>query len=121
ALEGGQLVGGEAVADRDAALLERVLDEVERGPADADGARRDDRASGVEGGHHALEALARLRDLGAAQDVGERHAAVLEDERRRVRGPDAELVLYLGDVHAGRPRLDHEGLDAGPAGRAVER
>jgi len=70
---------------------------------------------------HGIEIRYGLRDLGAAEDVVERHPAVLEDERRRVRGPDAELVLDLGDVHAGRPRLDHERLDAGAAGGAVER
>src|SRR4029453_16838620 len=63
----------------------------------------------------------------AAEDVVERDAAVLEDDRRRVGRADAELVLHLRHVHPRRARVDvgvqHElpvqprvGLD----GRAID-
>ena len=68
------------------------------------------RARVVERRHGAGKALLHV-DLGAAEDVVLRHAAVLEQDGRRVRGADAHLLLEPRHAHAGRALLDHEGLD----------
>src|SRR5262249_34267817 len=58
--------------------------------------------------------------FGAAQEVVERNAAVLEHDHGGVGCADAELVLDLGDGHARRAAFHDERFDAAPSSRLVD-
>ena len=77
-------------------VLERALGEADHLRADADAAlvQRFDRD------------LVSLSDL--AEDVGARHAAVLQDQLARAARADPELVLLLADREAGERRARRE-------------
>ncbi len=81
----------------------------------AQAARADDGAAGVEREHRVVEALA----LGAADEVLARDAAVLEDDVGRRDAADAHLAVLSRDAEAGRVRGDDEAADALRARRAV--
>src|SRR3712207_8826587 len=51
-----------------------------------------------------------------AEDVLLRHLDAVEDQLRRARRADAELVLLLADAEAGEVALDDEGCDPLVAG-----
>src|SRR5439155_23808624 len=97
---------GDRLAERLALLRvrRRVL---EAGARDADSLRRDPDAPGVERLHRNLEAGA-----DGAEAIRVRDASVLEDQLRRVRSADAELVLLLGDDHPRLLRVHEEAGDA---------
>ena len=107
-------------ADRRRASREHLARPLERRARDAERHRGDDRARVVERLHHAGERLLRV-DVGAAEDVRLRDAAVLEHDRRGIRRADAELVIEPHDVHARRALRDEERLDRGAAERQIER
>ena len=76
--------------DAEALALLRVGDRLlERGARDAERLRGDADAPAVERGHRDLEALADVADDRARRG----DLAVLEEDRARVRGVDAELVV----------------------------
>ena len=54
-----------------------------------------------------------------AQHVGGGDAAVVEEQLARAAGADAQLVLLLADLEAGRPPVDDERGDAAVAGLGV--
>src|SRR5690349_9993498 len=58
---------------------------------------------------------------GAAENIVVGDTAVLEHQRRGIRGTDAMLMLELGDSHTRRAGFDHERLHRGAAGVWVDR
>ena len=127
ALDRGQLVGRGVVAHADALALELLA---ARSRA---AARPTPTAMAATIGRLASKvAIAPLKPLSpvwlgsallhllAAEQVVARDAAVLEAERRRVGGADAELLLEADERHARRARRHDERLDAAAAGALVD-
>ncbi len=86
---------------------------LEAGLADAQGLEGDADAPAVQRREGHAQAGALL-----AQPVQGRHARLVQRDDRGVRGPQAHLVLLLGDRQPGRVALDQEGVRALVAVRA---
>src|SRR5690606_18701135 len=92
---------------------------VEGGFGDAHRHGSDHRAGVVEGLHYAGEPLFGV-NVGAAEQVGGRDAAIGKGNGSGVGGFDTEFLFQPHHVHAGGAFFHHKGLDGGAADTAVE-